>query len=38
MSSMVAALNVEDDVLEPDAAIRLSFAFFVSSQAKYFTG
>jgi hypothetical protein len=33
----VATLDVEDDVLEPDVAIRLSFAFFASSQAKYFT-
>jgi hypothetical protein len=24
----VATLDVKDDVLEPDAAIRLSFAFF----------
>jgi hypothetical protein len=33
----VATLNVEDDVLEPDDAIRLEFAFFASSQATYFT-
>jgi hypothetical protein len=29
----IATLDVEDDVLEPDAA--LSFAFFASSQAQY---
>jgi hypothetical protein len=34
----VAALDVENDVLEPDAAIRLELrAFFASSQAKYCT-
>jgi hypothetical protein len=33
----VATVDVEDDILEPDAAFFLSFAFFASSQAKYFT-
>ena len=33
----VATLDMEDDVLEPDAALPLSFAFFASSQSKYFT-
>jgi hypothetical protein len=32
-----AALDVEDDVLEPNAALFSRFAFFASSQAKYFT-
>jgi hypothetical protein len=33
----ISALDVENDVLEPDATLFLNFAFFASSQAKYFT-
>jgi hypothetical protein len=33
----VAALDVEDNVLEPDAAARPELRFFASSQSKYFT-
>lgn len=33
----VSGLDVDDDVLEPDAALLLSFAVFASSQSKYFT-
>jgi hypothetical protein len=33
----VATLDVEDDVLEPMPRSALSFAFFASSQSKYFT-
>ena len=33
----VTTLDLEDDVLEPEARSALSFAFFASSQAKYFT-
>jgi hypothetical protein len=31
----VPMLDMEDEVLEPDAALFRSFAFFASSQAKY---
>jgi hypothetical protein len=33
----IATLDVEDDVLEPDAALRPDFAFFAASQSEYFT-
>jgi hypothetical protein len=32
-----AALDVEDDVLEPDAALRPELRVLASSQSKYFT-
>ena len=34
----VAALDVADDVLNPVPRSFLSFAFFASTQSKYFTG
>jgi hypothetical protein len=33
----VPTFDVKDDVLEPDTASALSFAFFASSHAKYST-
>jgi hypothetical protein len=33
----VAALDVEDDILEADATLLPELSFFASSQAKYFT-
>ena len=33
----VAALDVEDDVLEPDGALRPELRVLASSQSKYFT-
>jgi hypothetical protein len=37
ISEQVAALNVEDNVLDPMPRSALSFAFLASSEATYFT-